>query len=81
MRVPAVIGRLSGLGGGTGPLEGRVRVGAAPGSGVVAVATVNLGAALSAAARPAGAGAVAAPPVVEGRKRKSRIELPFWGGR
>lgn len=64
--VPAVIGRLPGLGGGTGQLEGGVRVNAAPGSGVVAaVATVHLGAALPAAASPAGAGAVAAPPVAD----------------
>lgn len=80
MSVPAVIGRLPGLGGGTGPLEGRVRVGAAPGSGVAAVATVHLGAALPAAARPAGAGAVAAPPVADSRNRTSQGEVPFWEG-
>lgn len=63
MCVPAVDGRLAGFWRGSRPLVGGVRVRAAPGSGVVAVATVHLSAALPAAARPAGARAVAAPPV------------------
>ena len=44
-----------GFHGGTSPLVGGIRVGAAPRSGVVAIATVGLSAALPAAACPAGA--------------------------
>lgn len=54
--VPVVAGRLVGFGRRIRPLVGGVGVGAAPRSGVVAIVTVGLHAALhAAAARPAGA--------------------------
>lgn len=61
--IPDVVSRLAGLLGGTCPLVGGIWLCAAPRSGVVAIATVSLCAALPAAACPAGAWAVTAPPV------------------
>ena len=60
--VGAVAPRVARLGGGGLPLVGRVGLGAAPGPRVAAVHVVALGAALLAAAVPAGGGASVAPP-------------------
>lgn len=63
LRFPAVVSGVTVFRGGTRPVAGGIWVDAAPRLGFVAVATVDLRAALFAAAVPAGAGAFTTVPV------------------